>query len=65
MTKNRLKVDQRKSDAAVKMERPTDVSAVQIFIGLVIFFLNFFKNRSPMMQVRQALLQKWRDSGTC
>ena len=22
-------------------------------------FLNFFKNRSPMMQVRQALLQKW------
>ena len=41
MTKNRLKVDQRKSDAAVKMERPTDVSAVQIFIELVKYLSKF------------------------
>ena len=35
MTKNGMKADQRKSDATVKMERPTDVSAVQRLLGLV------------------------------
>ena len=35
MMKNGIKADQRKSDATIKMERPTDVSAVQRLLVLV------------------------------
>ena len=35
MTKNVMQGDQRKSDATVEMERPTDVSAVQGLLELV------------------------------
>ena len=58
MTKNRLKVDQRKSDATVKMERPTDVSAVQIFIGLVKYLSKFLQNLSEMWEPLYRLIWK-------
>ena len=58
MTKNRLKVDQRKSDATVKMERPTDVSAVQIFIGLVKYLSKFLQNLSEMWEPLYRLICK-------
>ena len=58
MKKNRLKVDQRKSDATVKMERPTDVSAVQIFIGLVKYLSKFLQNLSEMWEPLYRLICK-------
>ena len=48
MTKNRLKVGQRKLDARVKMERQADVSAVKTLLWLELYRSKFLQNLSEM-----------------
>ncbi|CAH3031346.1 unnamed protein product, partial [Pocillopora meandrina] len=48
MTKNRLKVGQRKLDARVKMEQQADASAVKTLLWLELYPSKFLQNLSEM-----------------
>ena len=54
MTKNRLKVGQRKLDARVKMERQADVSAVNTLLRLELYPSKFLQNLSEMWEQHTA-----------
>ena len=58
MTKDGLKPDSRKVEAIVKMEHPTDVPAVQRFIGLVKYLSKFLQDLSEMCEPLRRLTHK-------
>ena len=58
MTKNRLKVGQRKLDARVKMEQQADVSAVKTLLWLELYPSKFLQNLSEMWEQHTRLIRR-------